>query len=41
MALHLRKSETPVPEAMKLIAEKVLPHFALTDCEHQKSTELI
>lgn len=41
MALHLRKSETPVPEAIKLIAEKVLPHFALTDCEHQKSTELI
>ena len=40
MALHLRKSETPVAQAPKLIAENVLPHFALSEYEH-KSIELI
>lgn len=27
MALHLRKSETPIKEALEIIAKKVLPHF--------------
>lgn len=33
MVLHLRKSETPVDKAMQLIAEKVLSHFTLPECE--------
>ncbi|MBP4137042.1 TIGR03571 family LLM class oxidoreductase [Flavobacterium geliluteum] len=36
MALHLRKSETPLKEALTLIAEKVLPHFKIE--ETQKET---
>ena len=29
MALHLRKSETPVSEAIAKIEEKVLPYFGI------------
>ncbi len=29
MAIHLRKSETPVKEALEIIAEKVLPYFKI------------
>ncbi|OIV40414.1 TIGR03571 family LLM class oxidoreductase [Flavobacterium johnsoniae] len=37
MALHLRKSEIPVDEALKLIAEKVLPHFDAADFKNQST----
>ncbi|MCG2612351.1 TIGR03571 family LLM class oxidoreductase [Flavobacterium sp. SM15] len=39
LAIHLRKSETPIDEAMKLIAEKVLPHFSIT--ENKKTEQFI
>lgn len=35
MALHLRKSELPVDETLKLIAQEVLPHFSAADFKNQ------
>jgi luciferase-type oxidoreductase len=37
MAIHLRKSDTPVEEAMKIIAEKVLPHFKIEETKKETS----
>ncbi|WP_177734768.1 TIGR03571 family LLM class oxidoreductase [Flavobacterium inviolabile] len=34
MALHLRKSETPVQEALEKIAQKVIPHFNYKEYQH-------